>query len=244
MLIAVIADIHGNLQALNAVLKVIDDAGAERILCAGDIIGYGANPAQCLDVIREKGILCCCGNHDSYVVSDEAMPSGKIRKEAMDAIRWTRGQLSKDQLQWLSELPMALYADEYMVTHSSCQPYPKWNYVTSLRDAAVHFLFQRRRLCFNGHCHVPLLALHKNSEKISFARLGNCTLPQDTNAMISVGAVGQPRDGDNRASAVLYDTDTGCLELLRIEYDIAAAQRAIYDSGLPVFLSDRLLNGI
>ena len=244
MLTAVIADIHGNLQALQAVLSALDKLNVRQILCAGDIVGYGGNPAECIDLIRQRNIPCCCGNHDSYVADESLMPKEKVRPEAQEVILWTRKQLSQEQLSWLGELPLTLQSPEFMVTHASCQPYPKWVYVTSRSAAALHLLFQSRQLCFNGHCHIPIIAAHLPKKKLTLEYLDDRILSKEGNVMVGVGAVGQPRDEDNRACTVLFNTNTRKVTLLRIKYDIAAAQQAIVDKKLPVFLADRLLKGI
>ena len=245
MHIAVIADIHGNLQALQAVLAALRKQGLRRILCAGDIVGYGANPGECIELLRKLNIPCCCGNHDSYVADFERMPSEKVRPEAQEVIRWTRWQLSPEQLAWLGELPMTLQADGFMVTHASCQPYPRWSYVKSKSSAAMHLLFQRQQVCFNGHSHVPIMVSHSRNCSPEWKCLADeQTLPEGAFTMVGVGAVGQPRDGDNRACAVVYDTSSRELRLLRLQYDIAGAQRAIMARNLPTFLADRLLKGI
>ncbi|MBO4513605.1 MAG: metallophosphoesterase family protein [Victivallales bacterium] len=245
MLTAIIADIHGNIHALKAILEALGKLSVKQILCAGDIVGYGANPGECIDLLRGQNIPCCCGNHDSYVADFKHMPKDKVRPEAQEVVRWTRGQLSQEQIDWLAELPMTLQAKGFMVTHASCQPYPKWGYVNGKSTGAMHLLFQRQHLCFNGHSHLPMMVSHRMNCKPEWKALDHEQIvPDDSFTMIGVGAVGQPRDGDNRACAVLYDTDRKEVRLLRQQYDIAGAQKAIMDCKLPLFLADRLLKGI
>ena len=245
MLTAIIADIHGNIHALKAILDGLSQLSVKQILCAGDIVGYGANPCECIDLLRKHGIPCCCGNHDSYVVDLKHMPRDKVRPEAQEVVRWTREQLSHEQIEWLAELPMTLQAKGFMVTHASCQPYPKWCYVSSKGTGAMHLLFQRQHLCFNGHSHSPMMVSHRPNCTPTMQTLDHERIvPEDALTMVGVGAVGQPRDGDNRACAVLYDTESREVKLLRVQYDIAGAQQAIMNSKLPLFLADRLLKGI
>lgn len=245
MLTAIIADIHGNVHALKAILEALGKLSVKQVLCAGDIVGYGANPGECIDMLRGQNIPCCCGNHDSYVADFEHMPKDKVRPEAQEVIRWTRGQLSDEHIDWLAALPMTLQAKGFMVTHASCQPYPKWGYVNGRSTGAMHLLFQRQHLCFNGHSHLPMMVSHHRNCKPEWLKLEHERIvPDDAFTMIGVGAVGQPRDGDNRACAILYDTDRKEVRLLRQQYDIAGAQKAIMDCKLPLFLADRLLKGI
>ena len=245
MLIGVIADIHGNIQALQSVLQTLGKLSAKQIFCAGDIVGYGANPCECIDLLRKHNIPCCCGNHDSYVADYEHMPREKVRPEAREVIAWSRKQLSQEQLAWLAELPMTLQGNGFMVTHASCQPYPKWGYVSDRSQAAFNILFQRQPLCFNGHGHIPMLVSHRENCKPELLCLEQEYVQNEGEClMVGVGSVGQPRDGDNRASAVLYDTVSRRIIPLRCQYDIAGAQKAIMDRRFPLFLADRLLKGV
>ena len=245
VLIGVIGDIHGNIEALRAVVAEFKRLAVDDVLCAGDVVGYGAAPSECIDFLQENKIPSVCGNHDFFTVH-AGMDNDGIREEAIKVFEWNRKVLSNSQMEWLENLPMILENPRlhYQVRHASCQPFPNWGYVISEHSAALHFLFQNSRVCFNGHSHVPIIALHAPGEHVNLQRFGGMvTLPPDHNVLVGVGSVGQPRDGDNRACGVIYDTDGHSVYLLRVPYDIAAAQKRIYAANLPDFLAERLSVG-
>lgn len=244
MLVGVIGDIHGNIEALEAMVSFLKSHSVTRILCAGDVVGYGGAPGECVDFLRENKIACVSGNHDFYTLHPEMNHDG-IREDAVEVFEWNRQVMTPEQLAWLSNLPMVLESKalHYQVRHASCQPYPAWEYVVNERRAAMHFLFQQMPLCFNGHSHIPILAMHRPGSKVMFARLRNMKLPRGMSILVGVGAVGQPRDGDPRACGVIYDTEENSIAVVRVPYDVAAAQKRIYDANLPSFLADRLAVG-
>ena len=245
MLIGVMGDIHGNIEALNAVMAEFKRLAVDDILCAGDIVGYGASPGECIDFIQDNNIRSVCGNHDFFTLHNDLDRKG-IREDALEVFDWNRTVLSARQMKWLADLPMVLESPKlhYTVRHASCQPFPSWGYVVSEHSAALNFFFQTSRICFNAHSHVPILAMHKPGEHVSFQRLeGLVKLPQGYDVLIGVGSVGQPRDGDNRACGVVYDTMSNSVYLFRVPYDIPSAQQRIYKAKLPSFLAERLSVG-
>ena len=243
MLIGLIGDVHANLDALNATLDYFDRLSVKQVYCCGDVVGYGGAPGECIDTLVERNIPCVCGNHDSYIVHPDQYNPQNVRAEANAAINWTRKVLTKAQIDWLASLPKQLETPDFLVIHASCQPYPPWVYVTERKSATMHLLFQHKRLCFNGHCHIPLIATHRPGRRVSLEYFHNMRLPKQGVTMVGVGAVGQPRDEDPRACSILYDNETDYVTMLRVKYDIAAAQKRIVDHGLPAFLAARLSNG-
>ncbi len=244
MLIGILGDIHANIDALNATLDYFDRLSVKQIYCCGDVVGYGGAPGACIDTLRERNIPCACGNHDSYVAFPTQYNPRYVRAEANKVITWTRSILKPDQLAWLESLPMYVETKDFLVTHASCQPFPPWIYVTGNKTAMMHLLFQQKRICFNGHSHIPLLATHRPGRKINIGFLHNTRVPKQGRTMVGVGAVGQPRDEDPRACAVLFNTENGKLNLLRVKYNITAAQQRILDNSLPSFLAERLSKGV
>lgn len=242
MLIGIIGDIHGNIDALEAMYARLESMGVERVMCTGDIVGYGGAPGECIDFMRSRKVACVCGNHDSYTVYPELERDG-IREDALEVFRWNREVLSKEQLDWLAKLPMSIDTKSYTIRHASCLPFPSWDYVLGDRSVALHFLYQDHTLCFNGHSHVPLLAMHSPGRRPAFSILRNVMLPRGMNVMIGVGSVGQPRDGDPRACAAVYDTSLNRVSVIRTPYDIKKAQARILDAKLPEFLAYRLAEG-
>lgn len=242
MLIGILGDIHGNIDALEAMLRQLDSLHVSQLLCTGDIVGYGAAPAACIDRLRERQIACVMGNHDCYTAFPERLTSG-VREEAVEVFSWNRSVLSQEHLDWLGALPRVLQFETFEVRHDSCAPFPPWDYVLNARTAMQHFLYQTRPLCFNGHSHVPLLAAHAPGAPIRLQRLQNMMLPRRMDVMVGVGAVGQPRDGDPRACAIVYNTADGLVRIQRVNYDIGRAQKRILDAGLPHSLAFRLAAG-
>ena len=239
MLIAIIGDIHGNVDALWATLDVIDRLAVDDIICAGDVVGYGGAPSECIDLIRGRAIRSVKGNHDAYAVHPENMTAA-VREEAANVISWTRSALTVELLEWLDALPASLDGDDFQVTHASNQPFPEWHYILSPRRAAMHFLFQKKPLSFTAHSHVPLLGMHQPGHHLTLELFRNLIIPTNVSVMVGVGAVGQPRDQDPRASAMLYDTDKRSVSILRVKYDVVAAQNRIREAGLPESLASRL----
>ena len=243
MLIAILGDIHANIDALTATLDVLDRMSVDQVYCTGDVVGYGAAPGECIDLLRNRGIQSVSGNHDLCSYNAALHDTGNVREEAATVFSWTHDRLRPDQLEWLGGLPRIIQTDKFMVIHSSCQPFPNWTYVTSARRAALHFLFQRTPLCFNGHSHVPVLAMHRPGHQLTMQYFHNLILPRNVFVMIGVGAVGQPRDDDPRAAAIVYNTTANSATLLRVKYDVEAARKRILHAGLPVSLANRLTLG-
>ncbi len=241
MKFAIFSDIHGNFEALRAVWEVIHSLRVDRVFCAGDIVGYGPDPVRCIDFVREHGIACVQGNHDEAVALGG--PQDPMLPEAEAAVYWTHAQLDAERLGWLAELPDRVETEFFGVVHAAAAPHPKWLYVIDEESALLHFLFQDQRLMFNGHTHVPLQVIHRPGKRPQLSLLHSQLLPRRCRMLAGVGAVGQPRDGDPRASFVLYDPRTGFLQLRRITYDFSRTQARILDAGLPEMLAKRLTIG-
>lgn len=244
MRLAVLSDIHGNAPALRAVLAMLDEQAVDQYVCSGDVVGYGPSPAECIDIIRERRIRCVLGNHDEYVTQHGAEDSWNIRDTAKESILWTQSVLDSDSVNWLGALPMMIDAGPFQIVHASPLYWPRWRYITNPDKAAPAFLFQKARIAFNGHTHLPILAAHRRGRPPVVTRLKSGRLPPgDGKFLIGVGAVGQPRDKDPRASVVLVDSETLDLRLMRVPYDISETQRRIRQAGLPQQLADRLAEG-
>ena len=201
---AIVADIHANIDAFRAVLDALSRTDVDQIICAGDVVGYGACPQECIDILRERKIPTVMGNHDEYTTQVGA--DWMIRPQAREVIHWNQEHLSEDSIEWLAALPRRLDGDGFCVVHSACTRVPDWAYVLSERAAVQHFLFQPSPLCFNGHSHVPIHVSHSEGKKPLLRLLNTMVLPRQHRTLIGVGSVGQPRDGDPRATCVLYDS--------------------------------------
>ncbi len=236
---AVIADVHGNFHALEAVLTDINEQGADVILCLGDVVGYAAMPEQCMRTVREKCARVVAGNHDHGVV--EKIDSTYFNADARDALYWTAEQLSEDDLAWLEALPLTAEFEDVLLVHSTLYFPEYFSYIRTLYDAALAFSKMEQRIGFIGHSHVPIAFV--NSDPIDYFLLAEFQVPEHGRLIVNVGSVGQPRDLDPRACYVLLDTERNTVYFRRVEYDIAAAAEAIMSCDLPATNARRLLLG-
>jgi diadenosine tetraphosphatase ApaH/serine/threonine PP2A family protein phosphatase len=237
---AILSDIHGNYEALTAVLEVVDDLDVDGILCLGDVVGYGADPNEVVELTRERVEVTTRGNHDHAAVD----PSEEVHFNAwaVQAIRWTRDELTSDSLDYLSSLPYERVLPDVRLVHASPGEPEKWRYVLSPQAAAQEFSVFDESFCFIGHSHAPMIVLRTEvgaSELLD----GEVALPAGARVLINVGSVGQPRDGDPRACFAVLDLVDRSARLVRVPYDMHAARAKIIEAGLPRFLGDRLLLG-
>jgi predicted phosphodiesterase len=239
MRFAIIADIHANLEAFRVVL---DDAQKQKCMhytCIGDVVGYGANPHECLEIVRKMGMPCVKGNHDEYCSSEEELDG--FNPHAAEAVNWTRKQLSKEDRQWLRDLKYVRLVASFSMVHATLDGPQRWGYVFDKLMAAASFTYQNTQVCFFGHTHVPVAFLRD-----SVVRGGNYStfkVEPGKKYFVNVGSVGQPRDGNPKAAYVVYDLDESTIELRRLDYDIPKAQKKIMEAGLPQRLADRLAYG-
>lgn len=237
---AIISDIHGNLEALQAVIQDAQSLQADSFVCLGDIVGYNANPSECLELIKSLNCPVIKGNHDEEASSD-SNPAG-MNPIAYEALMWTRNHLSEEQKEWLRKLRMVRNVPPFTIVHSTLDQPSLWHYIINKFDAASNFNFQFTDVCFHGHTHVPKAFIHENGVTEEYAP-EDFSITPNRKYFINVGSVGQPRDGNNKASYVLYDTDINAVFFRRIEYDIQTAQQKIIDAGLPEVLASRLEKG-
>jgi len=236
---AILGDIHSNWEALTAVLEDAEAHGVDTYVCVGDIVGYNANPAECLEKIRSLCVAVVRGNHDHYVSHDECLED--FHPLAANVIDWTRRQLSREQIQYLKNLRLSRMVDGFTIVHSTLDMPEKWGYVIDALDADANFNYQTSSVCFHGHTHVPVVFERQGRVVRSSFTTFNTTLGRK--CFVNTGSVGQPRDGDPRASYLIYEPSARRIDLRRIEYDIATTQRKIIDAGLPERLARRLEQG-
>jgi predicted phosphodiesterase len=246
---AIISDIHGNFEALSAVMEKITECNIDEIVCLGDIIGYGPDPLRCLDVVMERCHLTILGNHDQASIFD---PEG-FNPVAMKAIFWTREQLESDasakgdqRWDFLGELPRRHDEGEFLFVHGSPRD-PTNEYVfpehVYEKDLLAHWMSRFDKYCFQGHTHIPGFFMESGKfvapeDSDHFFRLGN------EKCMINVGSVGQPRDENPKACFVELDVDEKTVTYHRVEYDVEKTRQKIYDiPQLDNMLGDRLLGG-
>jgi len=236
---AIIADIHGNLEAFQVVLEDIRAQNATHIVCLGDIVGYNANPKECLQIVREMNIPCVKGNHDEYCSSEDHLEG--FNPHAAEAVHWTRGQLTAGEKQWLRDLKYSRMAANFTMVHATLDAPERWGYDFVKLAAAASFPYQNTQMCFFGHTHVPVAFMRDTV--VRGGTYSKFKVDPAKKYFINVGAVGQPRDNNPKCAYVIYDMDASTIELRRLDYDIETAQRKIRAAGLPERLAERLAYG-
>lgn len=236
---AIIADIHANLEALKVVLNDANEQHCTHYACLGDVVGYNANPKECLDLIRGMAMPCVKGNHDEYCSVNASLEG--FNPHAAEAVNWTRQQLSDEDAQWLRELRYIRLVSNFSIVHATLDGPQRWGYVFDKLAAAASFTYQNTNVCFFGHTHVPV-AFVKDSQ-VRGGTYSKFHVEVGKKYFVNVGSVGQPRDGNPKASYVIYDLNDSTIEMRRLDYDIALAQAKIRAAGLPERLADRLAYG-
>jgi diadenosine tetraphosphatase ApaH/serine/threonine PP2A family protein phosphatase len=243
--IAAISDIHSNLPALEAVLAAIDESEVDELWCLGDVIGYGAEPDACTELVRERCDVCLVGNHDLAVLV--ALEIAAFSEAAAEAVVWTRENVEARTLDFLRELAPTAQRDGIGLFHASPRD-PVWEYVLSGEQADACLDVQEERIGLIGHSHVALFfsrIVDGARGQIRGAQTNDgALLDLDTGSwLVNPGSVGQPRDGDPRAAWLALDTSEKTAHFHRVAYDIERAAQSIVGAGLPQRLADRLHTG-
>jgi diadenosine tetraphosphatase ApaH/serine/threonine PP2A family protein phosphatase len=237
---AILSDVHGNLEALRAVLD--DCAGrADAVLCLGDTVGYGADPLACVELLAERAQVSVGGNHEHAVSGRLGM--SWFNRYARAAAEWTQERLDEDHRAYLGALPLLSEVGDATLVHASPAQPEEWDYLMTAEDGFAAFPFFATRWCFVGHSHVP------GAWSLGSAgpehHPGSVSLQSERGRryIVNVGSVGQPRDRDPRAAYAVWDADAGWIRIHRVAYDVATARRKIVEAGLPRLLADRLAAG-
>lgn len=241
---AIFSDVHGNLEALEAVLEHASRESVERWVCLGDVVGYGANPDECVNAVRGlPGVVCLKGNHDA-AAADES-ERAFFHEVALEGIAYTVSKLTPENLAYLQSLPYVYdESPEFMAVHASPYHPESWEYVLDQVSAERAFdAMGRHRVAFIGHSHAPVVFSDDGRAERFVAGEPVMLEPDRHRYVINVGSVGQPRDGNPDASYVVYDDTTATARLLRVHYDRERAAEKILKAGLPPVLAERLLVG-
>lgn len=241
---AIFSDVHGNLEALEAVLAHTVREGADRYICLGDVIGYGANPNECVDRVRAlPSLVCLKGNHDAAVV--DARERAFFHEVALEGVHYSARQLTPDNTEFLRSLPYAWREHErFMAVHASPYRPEEWEYVLDQFGAERAFeSMTPSRACFVGHSHAPVVFVDDGSV-LRYPSDKALALDLDRlRYVLNVGSVGQPRDGNPDASYAVFDDGALTVRLHRVRYDREKAAEKILRAGLPPVLAERLLIG-
>ena len=237
MRFAIFSDLHANLEATQAVLADAGTKDCTHFVCLGDLVGYNANPHECVDLVRQMDCPTVKGNHDEQ--ASLTVSSRDFNELAEQAINWTRANLTEEDRQWLADLRLTRQVRDFTIVHATLDTPGEWGYIFNTLDAAASFTYQHTTLCFFGHTHVAG-AFVKSDSGVKRVRAEQLTIEPGKKYFINTGSVGQPRDGDPRAAYCIYDAERNIVEQRRLKYDLPAAQKKIIQAGLPRLLAERL----
>jgi len=241
MKIALLSDIHANLEAFEAVMRRIGEANVDRVVSLGDVVGYGPDPDACVDRIGTIADIRLCGNHDQAALA-ETDPAD-FNEDARNAILWTRRVIAGQTAEKLKSYAMLCVEEAWMAVHATPEAPARWEYLMTGADIRRNLEIIPAPVCFVGHSHYPGIFERTKTGEILEHRTTEIRLAEGSRYLINVGSVGQPRDGDPRSAFGLLDTDAGVFRLLRTEYPILPVQQRMAAAGLPPNLIDRLAMG-
>jgi len=238
---AIISDIHGNLEALQAILASIKKSSIDSIICLGDVVGYGANPNECVETISTRADLVLAGNHDYAGLGKLSIEN--FNQYAREAIEWTARQLNPSSVDFLENLPLIKVVEDFTVVHATPQAPDTWSYIGSIYDAQENFKHFSNNVCLVGHSHIPIVITQDDHYNCRVLKEKKISLEKGLRYIFNVGSVGQPRDRNPAAAYAIIDTESHEYMLVRNDYDIQKAMKKIKKANLPAFLADRLLEG-
>ena len=239
----VVSDVHSNLAAFESVIADVEGRGGfDEIWSLGDLVGYGPEPSECVELLRSYSHQAVVGNHDLAAIGELSLE--QFNPYAAAANRWTAEQLTREQAEYIGAQPLTLEIDEFTLAHGSPRN-PIWEYVVTVEAAIGCFTHIDTYWCLVGHSHMPFLCVPRGTTDAAFMGFpeGRAVRLDDDAVIINPGSVGQPRDGDPRASYLVYDDAAQTIEHRRVEYDIAATQAKMRRHELPDYLIERLAVG-
>lgn len=240
----VFSDVHGNLEALDAVFELFRQQEVGAWLCLGDLVGYGPNPNECIErVAALKRLQIVGGNHDFAVVG--LKPMDRFQNFAARSLTWTKRHLKEENRNYLMRLPRLVEGSQFTLAHGSPRD-PIDEYILTSRQYLDNLAHFRTSVCFVGHTHAAGVFMTDSLGIIQHRKLQEketIMLDPQNKMIVNVGSVGQPRDGDPRAAAMVYDSDQGTVQIFRAEYNIESVQKKMRQASLPLFLIERLSYG-
>jgi predicted phosphodiesterase len=242
MRILIISDIHSNLAALEAVLEAANEQGFDKVWCLGDIVGYGPAPNECTSEVQDLKALSIAGNHDWGALGK--IPLEDFNPDAMAASLWTRANLTPENMCYLERQPEMRFQGEFTLAHGSPR-FPIWEYIQLPSVATANFAHFNTPYCLVGHTHVPVVfrATDRLRVEMFFPQLDTPLSLGKERLIVNPGSVGQPRDGDSRASYAMLHEEARMIEFHRVVYPIGDTQARMKDAGLPRRLAERLVFG-
>jgi len=239
--IGIFSDIHGNLEALTASLERLDQEHVDAIVSLGDIVGYGADPNECIDLVRVRCQISLLGNHDAAALGH--LDISYFNPYAKKSVMWTGTILTEDHRRYLEGLELLIVRDDMTFVHSTPHQPKDWNYIFTVYDARLNFKFFSTQICFIGHSHQPVFIVLSPLNEIFVHPSPKLDIQAGHRYIINVGSVGQPRDGNPDSSLVVFDTEKRIIEHLRVPYDIEKVQDKMLKAQIHPFLIERLAYG-
>lgn len=239
----IFSDIHSNYEALSEVIKIYEKEKIDKFICAGDIIGYGAEPDRCIEKIKEINAVCVMGNHE-YAIKNPASAEF-FNDAAYLAIKWQSENINYLSRDFILKLPFKINENIFTVVHGSAFEPENFHYVLSTEDYLKNFRYFDTKILIIGHTHLPDVFYFDEKRKIYGQITGDkFSIENDIRYIINTGSVGQPRDNDKRACFCIYDDESSIFYIKRVEYDVKSAMKKILDAGLPEVLAYRLQQGV
>jgi len=237
----IFSDVHSNLEALETVIKAYKSEKIDIYLCLGDVVGYGANPVECIQITKDIAQITIAGNHDWATAGLFSLEY--FNDWAKKAVLWTQEKIDSANHKFISSLRLVYENEDLVLVHGTLNQPEEFNYMTDLLQASRTFALMRKSICFLGHTHSVGILIQDKEERIDYQREERLKLKEGYRYIVNVGSVGQPRDGNNKASFCIYDTKKQEVSIKRIDYDVKSAQAKIIAADLPRFLATRLSAG-
>jgi len=239
---AIFGDIHSNLEALEAVFAAYSSENIDEYICSGDVVGYAANPNECVEAIRKTCVVTVAGNHDWASVN--LIPGDYFNPAAIEAIEWTKKALSSKSKEFLESLKLVYKNNDFILVHGTLDNPAEFDYMSNDYTARKSFLSMESDICFLGHTHVPGTFIKGAKENIIYHQDSRIVIEKGNKYIINTGSVGQPRDNNSLAAYAIFDTSKHEVLIKRVDYEYKLTRKKIISARLPVRLGDRLLLGI
>jgi len=238
---AIISDIHSNFIALEQVLEKIHSEKCDKIICLGDIVGYGPFPNECIELVKKESDMVIAGNHDHAAAGILDMDYFNVF--AKKAIEWTITVLKDENKKYLKTLPMYDNTTDAYFVHATPMIPERWGYILTPHQAKLNFEYMEQQICFIGHSHLPVIFSYNGKKQPDMIYNTEIKLKNNLKYIINVGSVGQPRDHSSQAAFGIYDTEKKIYKILRVSYDVYTIQKAMMSLDFPEFLIERLKYG-
>jgi predicted phosphodiesterase len=237
----ILSDVHSNLEALDAVIKAYQKEGIDKYICVGDIVGYAANPIECIEKIKSQSPITVAGNHDWASVS--LLSIDYFNPAARQAILWTKHNLDAGSRYFLESLKLIYENEDLVLVHGTLDAPQDFNYMIDIGSAQETLRIFKGNICFVGHTHICGIFIEDKNGRIHYEEEEHIVVEDENKYIINVGSVGQPRDGNPKAAYCIYDTEKKEINIKRVDYNVEAARKKVIEAGLARFLGDRLLVG-